>query len=98
MPGSTGVEVRAMLERISGKVCGQDFGLCYSPEFVALGSVIRDFYFPDFMLIGESHPRAGEMLAEICRHTCKNTPSVTRMNFINAEITKLAVNTYITTK
>lgn len=98
MPGSTAGEVRAALERFSGKTCGEHFGLCYSPEFIALGSVIRDFYFPDFLLIGESDQRSGEMLAEIYRRTCKNTPSVARMNFINAEITKLAVNTYITTK
>lgn len=98
MPGSTGGAVRAALERASGKTCGQHFGLCYSPEFIALGSVIRDFYFPDFLLIGESDTRSGEMLAEIYRRTCKNTPFVARMNFINAEITKLAVNTYITTK
>ena len=98
MPGSTGGEVRAALERASGKTCGKHFGLCYSPEFIALGSVIRDFYFPDFLLIGESDAQSGEMLAEIYRGTCKNTPFVARMNFINAEITKLAVNTYITTK
>ncbi len=98
MPGSTGGEVRQALERASGKTCGQHFGLCYSPEFIALGSVIRDFYFPDFLLIGESDPRSGEVLSEIYRRTCKNTPFVARMNFINAEITKLAVNTYITTK
>jgi UDPglucose 6-dehydrogenase len=98
MPGSTGGEVRQALERASGKTCGQHFGLCYSPEFIALGSVIRDFYFPDFLLIGESDARSGEMLAEIYRRTCKNSPFVARMNFINAEITKLAVNTYITTK
>ena len=98
MPGSTGGEVRQALERASGKTCGQHFGLCYSPEFIALGSVIRDFYFPDFLLIGESDPRSGEVLSEIYRRACKNTPFVARMNFINAEITKLAVNTYITTK
>jgi UDPglucose 6-dehydrogenase len=98
MPGSTGGEVRQALERASGKTCGQHFGLCYSPELIALGSAIRDFYFPDFLLIGESDERSGEMLAEIYRRTCKNTPFVARMNFINAEITKLAVNTYITTK
>src|ERR1700674_2185436 len=98
MPGSTGSEVKAALERSSGKRCGGDFGLCYSPEFIALGSVIRDFYFPDFLLIGESDPQSGDILAEIYRRTCKNTPFVARMNFINAEITKLAVNTYITTK
>jgi UDPglucose 6-dehydrogenase len=98
MPGSTGGEVRQALERASGKTCGQHFGLCYSPELIALGTVIRDFYFPDFLLIGESDERSGETLAEIYRRTCKNTPFVARMNFINAEITKLAVNTYITTK
>ena len=98
MPGSTGGEVKATLERTSGKSCGKHFGLCYSPEFIALGSVIRDFYFPDFLLIGESDPQSGEILAEIYRNTCKNNPFVARMNFVNAEITKLAVNTYITTK
>jgi UDPglucose 6-dehydrogenase len=98
MPGSTGGEVKSTLERVSGKTCGKHFGLCYSPEFIALGSVIRDFYFPDFLLIGESDPQSGEILTEIYRRTCKNTPFVARMNFINAEITKLAVNTYITTK
>lgn len=98
MPGSTGGEVRATLEGTSAKRCGQDFGLCYNPEFIALGSVIRDFYYPDFLLIGESDSRAGEILSGIYRRTCKNSPRVARMNFINAEITKLALNTYITTK
>jgi UDPglucose 6-dehydrogenase len=98
MPGSTGGEVKSTLERASGKTCGKHFGLCYSPEFIALGSVIRDFYFPDFWLIGESDAQSGDMLTEIYQRTCKNTPFVARMNFINAEITKLAVNTYITTK
>ena len=98
MPGSTGNEILSTLERASGKRCGVDFGLCYSPEFIALGSVIRDFYYPDFLLIGESDPRAGDVLSDIYRRTCKNSPAIARMNWINAEITKLAVNTYITTK
>jgi UDPglucose 6-dehydrogenase len=98
MPGSTGGEIKSALERASGKRCGQDFGLCYSPEFIALGTVIRDFYYPDFLLIGESDPRAGDLLSDVYARTCKNSATIARMNFINAEITKLAVNTYITTK
>src|SRR5437773_3743920 len=98
MPGSTGGEIKSALERASGKRCGQDFGLCYSPEFIALGTVIRDFYYPDFLLIGESDPRAGDLLSDVYARTCKNSPAIARMNWINAEITKLAVNTYITTK
>jgi UDPglucose 6-dehydrogenase len=64
MPGSTGGVIKAALERASGKRCGVDFGLCYSPESIALGTVIRDFYNPDFLLIGESDPRSGEILSD----------------------------------
>ena len=98
MPGSMGGPIKAALERASGKRCGVDFGLCYNPEFIALGTVIRDFYNPDFLLIGESDARAGEILCDIYKRTCKNSPAFARMNWINAEITKLSVNTYITTK
>jgi UDPglucose 6-dehydrogenase len=98
MPGSTGSEVRAALEKASGKRCGGDFGLCYSPEFIALGTVIRDFYYPDFLLIGESDNKAGDTLQHVYKGLCKNSPAVARMNFINAEITKIALNTFITTK
>jgi len=98
MPGATEGAVVETLERASGKRCGRDFGLCYSPEFIALGTVIRDFYHPDFLLIGESDERAGNALTEIYKRVCKNAPPMARMNFVNAEITKLAVNTYITTK
>ena len=98
MPGSTGGAVREMLERESGKRCGTDFGLCYSPEFIALGTVIRDFLNPDMLLIGESDTRAGDLLESIYRRICENEPVAARMTFAEAEITKLAVNSYITTK
>src|SRR6266576_363452 len=98
MPGSTGGDVRETLENASRKRAGNDFGLCYSPEFIALGSVIRDFLNPDFLLIGESDERAGAKLESLYRIVCENRPPVARMNLVNAEIAKLAVNTYVTTK
>jgi UDPglucose 6-dehydrogenase len=98
MPGSTAGTVRSVLEETSGMQAGRDFGLCYNPEFIALGSVIRDFLNPDFLLIGQSDPQAGEMLEAIYKETCDNRPAFARMNIINAEITKLAVNTFVTTK
>jgi UDPglucose 6-dehydrogenase len=98
MPGMTGGPIRESLERASGKRMGRDFGLCYGPEFIALGSVIRDFLNPDFLLIGESDPAAGERLEALYHRVCENRPAVVRMNFVNAEIAKLSVNTYVTTK
>ena len=98
MPGSTGGPIRAALERASAKLCGRDFGLCYNPEFIALGSVIRDMTQPDFVLIGESDPRSGKLLADLYeRHWQKRAP-VRRMSFVNAELAKIAVNTFVTTK
>ena len=98
MPGCIGDEVRQTLERVSGKSCGEDFGLCYGPTFVALGSVVRDFLNPDYLLIGESDARAGDLLEGLYRDICENEPVVARMNFINAEVTKLANNTFVSTK
>lgn len=98
LPGSMEEIVLPALETQSGKRCGQDFGLCYNPEFIALGSVIRDMRNPDVVLIGESDARSGEMLATIHSRMCDNHPRISRMNFVNAELTKLSVNTFVTTK
>jgi UDPglucose 6-dehydrogenase len=98
MPGSTGGPIKAALETASGKRAGVDFGLCYSPEFIALGSVINDLRNPDFLLIGESDERAGEALADLYRRFVDNDPPVARSNFVNAELAKLSVNAFVTTK
>jgi UDPglucose 6-dehydrogenase len=98
MPGTTGSEIKAALEAASGRKVGPDLGLCYNPEFIALGSVVRDMLQPDSILIGESDAKAGDMLQTIYLSMCENKPPVQRMNFVNAELTKISVNTYVTTK
>ncbi|MFN7182085.1 MAG: nucleotide sugar dehydrogenase [Planctomycetota bacterium] len=97
-PLSIDKKIKPLLEKVSGKKCGFDFGLCYNPEFVALGSVLANFENPDFVLIGESDKKSGDRVEFIHKQVCKNSPKVMRMNFVNAEITKLALNTYVTTK
>jgi len=98
MPGSTGGVLAPALEAYSGKKCGQDFGLCYNPEFIALGTVINDMLRPDMILIGESDPRSGKTLELLYTGVCENNPRINRMNYVNAELTKLSVNTFVTTK
>ena len=98
MPGSTGGEIRAALEAASGRTVGVDVGLTYNPEFIALGSVVRDLLHPDMILIGESDPRAGDVLEGAYKLTVPETTPVQRMNWVCAELTKIAVNTYVTTK
>jgi UDPglucose 6-dehydrogenase len=98
MPGSTQGSIRAALEHHSGRRVGAALGLCYNPEFIALGSVVRDLLNPDMILIGESDTKAGDVLEEIYRISCNNQPVVHRMNFVNAELAKISVNTFVTTK
>lgn len=98
VPGSSRYGLLPILEQESGKTCGVDFGFCYSPEFIALGSVIRDFLNPDFNLIGESDDRAGAHLEAAYADIVLNGAPSKRMSIENAELTKLAVNTYVTTK
>lgn len=98
MPGATDTEIRPVLEQASRKRAGSDFGLCYSPEFIALGTVVPDFLNPDFVLIGESDPDSGALLEHIYGVVCENNPPAARMSCLNAELTKLAVNTFVTTK
>ena len=96
LPGSTEYGMMPVLERESGKRAGKDFGVCYSPEFIALGQVIKDFLNPEFLLIGEHDERAGKLLAETYLAVCDNAPKIARMNLVNSELTKISVNAYVT--
>lgn len=98
LPGQTRTALVPILERESGKRCGRDFGVCYSPAFIALGSVIRDFLNPDLVLVGESDPRAGDALAAFYAEVLENRAEVRRMSIENAELAKIGVNTFVTTK
>jgi UDPglucose 6-dehydrogenase len=98
LPGATTGEILPLLEETSHKRVGEGLGFCYSPEFVALGTVIHDLLHPDFVLIGESDEAAGERLAVIYRQLCGSSVRIARMNLVNAELAKIAVNTFVTTK
>jgi UDPglucose 6-dehydrogenase len=98
LPGATRYGLLPILERESGKRCGPNFGLCYSPEFIALGSVIHDFLNPDFTLVGEYDERAGSQLEACYAQIMMNNPPCQRMSIENAELTKISINTFVTTK
>ena len=67
MPGATGGPVLEVLTQTSGRTAGRDFGLCYSPEFIAIGNVIEGLINPDLFLIGEYDGRSGDALSGIYR-------------------------------
>ncbi len=98
MPGACEGPIRQALERSSGKRVGAELGLCACPEFVALGQVIEGFQRPDFVLIGAWDEKSGEILRGVYERFVANGAPVVVTNLVNAELAKIALNTYLTTK
>lgn len=65
LPGSTEEIVIPILERASGKTLGQDFGVCFNPEFLREGSSIKDFYAPPFTVIGADDEQVAARVSRI---------------------------------
>lgn len=97
MPGSCDGVISEHLGQ-HGLAAKARLALCYSPEFIALGSVIHDLTHPDMVLIGESDAEAGAALEEVMRTFVGPFVPVEHMSLVNAEIAKLSVNAYVTMK
>jgi len=77
---------------------GRDYSFTYNPEFIAIGSVIQNFMNPDVVLIGSDNETDALIVEQIYQETCENEPYFSKVSLEEAEITKLALNTYITMK
>lgn len=82
-------------EKLSKKL---KYKISYNPEFIAQGSIIYDQKYPDMVLIGEFDKKCGNEIEKVYNSLTQNNPAIKRMSPTEAEITKLALNCYITTK
>ncbi len=98
MPTSTDSAFIPIIEKSSGRKINRGFSVCYDPDFVALGNVIKGFLRPDLVVIGESNKTAGARIQAIHEKMCDSDPVISRMSIISAEIAKVSLNAYITTK
>lgn len=98
MPGTCEFELLDLLELHSGRSVGNKLGLCYNPEFIALGSVINDMRFPDMHLIGQSDPWAGQIVSNALSSIASRVVPVSYMTLTEAELVKISVNNYVTMK
>jgi UDPglucose 6-dehydrogenase len=97
MPGSCDGEISENLKLASGEIQSR-IGLCYHPEFIALGSVIKNLQFPDYQLLGVSDSWVLDVVEPIFKSIVKFTVPLKSMSLLEAEIVKIAVNNYITMK
>jgi nucleotide sugar dehydrogenase len=70
----------------------------YNPEFIAQGSIIRDLQQADMVLIGGGDENVIKKYALLYNDIQTTTPNVSTMSLTAAEIVKIAINCYLTTK
>jgi len=75
-----------------------NYYVSYNPEFIAQGTIIKDQVLCDNVLIGEADKYAGGIIENIYKQMVEVSPVYNRMSRTEAEVTKLAVNCYLTTK
>ena len=98
MPGSIYSEFIPLIESITGWTLGEQFNFSYVPDFVAIGSVIKDFRDPDFVLIGANDANVAQDTFQLYACMLKLAPPTSKVNLQEAELAKVALNAYITTK
>jgi len=90
MPGYT--------DTVADRLREYNYVVSYNPEFIAQGTIIRDQAKPDMVLIGEGNEKCGDELEEHYHKMTENSPTIARMSPLSAEIAKLSLNCFCTTK
>lgn len=88
LPGTVERELRSLLN--------DKTSLVYNPFFIAMGTVIPDFLNPEFILLGADNYQA-QIKVEQFYKSLMDAP-VCAMSIESAELTKVAYNTFISSK
>src|SRR5579864_1533806 len=95
VPVGTGDEVERIIREANPPA---DVAVASNPEFLREGAAIRDFKFPDRIVVGTSDERARKVLAEIYRPLSLNQMPLMFTERRTAELIKYAANAFLATK
>ena len=85
-------------EDLHNRLSEYNYYVSYNPEFIAQGSIIKDQLNSDLVLIGQSDDISGNIIENIYSDLCESNPVVKKMTRTEAEICKLSINCFLTTK
>lgn len=85
-------------QKLHVKMLEYNYYVSYNPEFIAQGSIIKDQVNCDNVLIGECDVESGNLIQSIYENLCESNPIINRMSSTEAELTKISVNCFLTTK
>lgn len=94
-PGTCRQILGPIIEKESGGVMGEDFGIAFHPEFLRECTAIEDFYNPPKTVVGASDERTQRIIADIYAGVDEN---VLFTSIEAAEMVKYVDNTWHATK
>ena len=95
VPVGTGDEVERLIREANP---GADCVVASNPEFLREGAAIRDFKFPDRIVVGTSDERARKVLGDVYRPLSLNQAPMMFTERRTAELIKYAANAFLATK
>ena len=88
LPGTIRQEIKPLL--------GKHTKICYNPFFIAMGTTMKDFLYPEFILFGVDDLDAANKAEKFYRSI--NNATFFKTTIENAELIKVSYNTFISTK
>ena len=88
LPGTIRQEIKPLLSKHTK--------ICYNPFFIAMGTTMKDFLYPEFILFGVDDIKAAEKAEKFYRSI--NNATFFKTTIENAELIKVSYNTFISTK
>jgi UDPglucose 6-dehydrogenase len=95
VPVGTGDEVERLIREANPSA---DVVVASNPEFLREGAAIRDFKFPDRIVVGTSDERGRKVLGDIYRPLSLNQAPLMFTSRRTAELIKYAANAFLATK
>ena len=95
VPVGTGDEVERLIRETNPSA---DVAVASNPEFLREGAAIRDFKFPDRIVVGTQDERARKVVSEIYRPLYLNKAPLIFTSRRTAELIKYAANAFLATK
>ena len=95
VPVTTGDEIEKILSKKNNK---KNFSVVSNPEFLREGEAIRDFIYPDRVVIGTNDKRSGRILKNLYSPLISKGASYLQTSRRAAELIKYASNAFLATK
>ena len=95
IPVTTGDEIEKIIAKKNSK---KKFSVVSNPEFLREGEAIRDFIFPDRVVVGTNDKRTGKILKNLYSPLISKGASYLQTSRRAAELIKYASNAFLATK